>query len=107
MVSNGLFANSPAGKKLGGGYKPRLYAPQIWDDGSSVYHLNDATYPHSSENSLMTHAIGKGEAVHNPGPIVEGLMADMGWKHIYIDHLPVKDKEELQPLTFNVKLKSD
>lgn len=107
LVSNGLFANSPAGKKLGGGYKPRLYAPQIWDNGSSVYHLNDATYPHTNENSLMTHTIGKGEAVHDPGPIVEGIMADLGWKHLYIDHQPVKDKEELQPLTFNANLRSD
>ena len=107
LESNGLFANSPAAKKLGGGYKPRLYAPSTWDNGSSVYHLNDATYPRSNENSLMTHAIGKGEAIHNPGPITTGFMADIGWKHLYIDFKELKDLETLQPLTFNVSIKSD
>jgi hypothetical protein len=55
----------------------------------------------------MTHAIGKGEAVHDPGPITAGFMADLGWKHLYINFNELKDLETLQPLTFNVSIKSD
>ncbi len=47
---------------------PRLYAPSTWDDGSSIYHLDEFTYAASDTNSLMTPFAGRGEAVHNPGP---------------------------------------
>jgi hypothetical protein len=34
-------------------------------------------------------------------------MADIGWKHLYIDFEQLKDIEEIKPLVFNVKLESD
>ena len=107
LVSGVLYANSPVAIVDGSGYKPRLYAPTTWNNGSSIYHLNDATYPKGNANSLMTHAAGKGEAIHDPGPITKGLMADFGWKQMYIDFNRLKDIEETAPLTFNVNIKSD
>lgn len=106
LTSNDLYANSPVAITDVGSI-PRLYAPYNWSDGSSVYHLNDITYPAGNPNSLMTHAIGMGEAVHDPGPITEGIMADIGWKNMMLKFTPVKDIEQIQPLTFNIEIKSD
>ncbi len=86
---------------------PRLYAPTTWDSGSSIYHLNDATYPAGDPNSLMTHAMGKGEANHNPGSNTLAIMYDMGWKSISIKHTPLKDIEYVAPINFEAKIESD
>ncbi|QGY44356.1 T9SS type A sorting domain-containing protein [Maribellus comscasis] len=107
LTSSSLYANSPVAIADGNGLYPRLYAPSEWDEGSSVYHLNDAHYPSNNPNSLMTHAIGKAEAIHDPGPLTKGIMADIGWKHMYLDFEPLKDIEEAKPLIFNVTIESD
>jgi len=87
---------------------PRLYAPTIWDSGSSIYHLNDETYPAGDPNSLMTHAMGKGEANHDPGPKTLAIMNDMGWKCISIKHTRLKDIEYVTaPINFEAQIESD
>jgi hypothetical protein len=103
LTSGVLYANSPIAIAQGNDHKPRLYAPGTFDDGSSIYHLNDATYP----NDLMTHAIGKAEAVHDPGPLVSGIMADLGWKHMFINLYKQKYIEIPRPVKFNVSIESD
>lgn len=107
LVSGALYANSSVAIVNNNSYKPRLYVPATWDDGSSIYHLNDDTYPSSTANSLMTHAFGSGEAIHDPGPITKGIMADIGWKHMYLDLDKPKDIEVVKPIIFNVSIKSD
>jgi len=90
------------------GTLPRLYAPSTYDSGSSIYHLNDATYPAGDPNSLMTHAMGKGEANHNPGPNVEAMMYEMGWKSISIKHKQIKDIEfATDSISFDAQIESD
>lgn len=106
LVSNMLYANSPV-VLADDENRPRLFAPSEWDNGSSIYHLNDATYPSGTINSLMTHSMGKGEAIHDPGPLTMGIMADMGWKSMYIDFAPPKDKELLETIPFEVRITSD
>lgn len=107
LESNALYMKSPAAIFDNNGAKPRLYAPSVWDGGSSIYHLNDAIYPSGNINSLMTHSIGRGEAIHDPGPITQGIMADIGWKNLIIQFDQLKDIETVQPLVFNVEIKSD
>ena len=107
LVARYLYANSPVAISVNGNKKPRLYSPTEFDAGSSIYHLNDLTYPTRNENSLMTHAIGKGEAIHNPGPLTEGIMNDIGWKNMYIDFAKPKDIETVRPLSFIVSVESD
>jgi hypothetical protein len=107
LVSGSLVANSPVAVADGGRSMPRLYAPYTWDDGSSIYHLNDFTYPGNDPNSLMTHALGRGSAIHDPGPLTMGIMADMGWKNLQIDFSPPKDMEETGVVSFQVKITSD
>lgn len=106
LVSNSLFSNSPVAKSSAAGSRPRLYAPTDFDDGSSVYHLNDATYGTGTTNALMTHAVAKGEANHDPGPLTRGIMEDIGWTNLILHHSPVKDKEQISPLDFYVTIDS-
>jgi hypothetical protein len=107
FISNQLFSNSQAAIDGNSGNKTRLYAPSTWNSGSSIYHLNESTYPSNTENSLMTHAIGKGEAIHDPGPITRGILADIGWKHMKIKLDKPKDIEEKKSITFNISIESD
>ncbi|WP_372946851.1 T9SS type A sorting domain-containing protein [Mariniphaga sp.] len=107
LVSGLLYANSPVAKADGNNARPRLYAPSSWDGGSSIYHLNDNTYPSGNINSLMTHSIGRGQAIHDPGPLTMGILADLGWKNMLLDFAPVKDREEVEPLQFEVNISSD
>jgi hypothetical protein len=74
-----VFANGTAARARNGGVSPELYAPAAWQPGSSVSHLDDDAYPNGTANSLMTHALGIAEAVHDPGPIVRGMLSDIGW----------------------------
>uniref|UniRef100_UPI0032174506 T9SS type A sorting domain-containing protein n=1 Tax=uncultured Draconibacterium sp. TaxID=1573823 RepID=UPI0032174506 len=107
LESNSLVAKSPVAWKANNESYPLLYAPDEYDGGSSVYHLNDRTYPYGNENSLMTHAVGRAEAIHNPGPVTMGIMADIGWRNIFIRFDPPKDMEELNPVQFDVSFESD
>ncbi len=79
LQSNNVFFNGPEAVAANGGLRPRLYAPASWTAGSSYSHLDEATYPAGSQNSLMTPQIGTAEANHNPGPITLGMFRDMGW----------------------------
>lgn len=107
LTSNLLYSSSPVATTNNSGNNPKLYAPSAWNDGSSIYHLNDDTYPYTNENSLMTHAIGKGEAIHDPGPITKGILADIGWKLLKLHLDKPKDIEKRQPILFNLSIESD
>lgn len=107
LQSRNLYANSQVAIERNRGIKPQLYSPATFDEGSSVYHLNDLTYPNGNENSLMTHAIGRAEAIHDPGPITRGIMDDIGWRNIFIRFTQVKDIEELEPIVFSGWFESD
>lgn len=86
---------------------PKLYAPATWNEGSSIYHLDDATYRAGDANSLMTPFTGMGEAIHNPGPLALAMMYDMGWKNIIIKHQPLKDIENPSVIDFKAQIESD
>ncbi|MBK9942507.1 MAG: hypothetical protein IPP13_12920 [Kouleothrix sp.] len=95
LTSGNLFFSGANAVAAGGG-PPRLYAPATWAPGSSFAHLNEATYPAGTANSLMTPFLNIGEVIHDPGPITKGIFADIGWgtlgpppvldKHV---HVPV------------------
>lgn len=93
--------------KLTGGALPRLYAPATWNEGSSMYHLDDATYPAGDTNSLMTPFTGMGEAIHSPGPATLAIMYEIGWRTTTIKHQPLKDIEVAAPIAFNATIESD
>ncbi len=107
LVSNELYAKSPVALATGTRSYPRLFAPSEWNDGSSIYHLNDLTYPPGNINTLMTHSYGRGQATHQPGPATLGIMADIGWQNMKFEHIPLSDQEIAGTLNFEVKIISD
>ena len=56
-----------------------LWAPEEFDGGSSVAHLDKDAYPHGNPNELMNPYLPSGMAIHAPGPIVLAMLSDMGW----------------------------
>jgi hypothetical protein len=93
ITSNSLYSGGPVTLKWNSYARSRLYAPVTYSSGSSIYHLNDLTYTYGDINSLMTSSAGRGEAIHSPGPLSSGMMADFGWKHLYISFKPLMDIE--------------
>jgi hypothetical protein len=69
------------------GEPPRLYAPRIWEPGSSYSHLDEDTYSLSDGNALMTPQLANGEVIHAPGNVALSIMADLGWT---VDLAPVQ-----------------
>ena len=78
LVGNNLFFNGNDAVSANGNNPVRLFAPNPWQGGSSYMHLDEATF-NNTVNALMTPALSPGEAVHHPGPVGLGLMADIGW----------------------------
>lgn len=100
------FNGDYAKNELGGSY-PRLYAPTTYDEGSSLYHLNESIYPYGNAHSLMTPQIGKGEAIHDPG-IALAILEETGWLHTSIVHTELKDSENSStPLVVKAVIRSD
>jgi hypothetical protein len=107
-TSGALYFNGPlavAANPTAVEKRPRLYAPATYRNGSSISHLDETTYPAGNINSLMTYAIGAAEAIHDPGPLVQGMFADMGWVATAIRHTPLRDTETAQdyPVVANVQ----
>lgn len=106
LTSDKIFHNSPLATTQNGGLKPKLYAPTTWSSGSSIAHLDEATYSSGNINSLMSPQIGATEVIHNPGPIVLNMFTDMGWKNVRAEHLPA-NREDVSGVTLKVKITSD
>jgi hypothetical protein len=66
---NGVAANN--------GVKPKLYTPSTYQQGSSISHLDEATFSSSGVDSVMTPNLSAGEVFHEPGPLALAMMADM------------------------------
>lgn len=79
LRSGGVFFDSPKVRSANGGLRAKLYAPAIFQPGSSYSHLDEATYLRGNPNSLMTPQLGQGETIRNPGPITLALFKTLGW----------------------------
>lgn len=80
LTSGTLTWIGPAGRSAADGTRPVLFAPSMWQPGSSYAHLDEATYPAGHPDSLMTPRIGRGEAIRDPGDIALGMLEDMGFR---------------------------
>jgi hypothetical protein len=78
LVSNDVFFDGTNAVAGAGGTKPKLYAPNPWNGGSSISHLDTSTYG-GTPNALMRHALANGTSIHDPGPITLGIFQDIGW----------------------------
>ncbi len=82
IISNNLFQGGPQAQLALEGTRPRMFAPNPFQSGSSYSHLNEATFLPGDENSLMTPGIGQAEAIHDIGEAVRGIFRDMGWTFV-------------------------
>ncbi len=87
FTSDNLFLNAPLAVTSNGGTIPKIYAPTSYNSGSSISHWDENTY-NGTANALLTPQIGSGESIHDPGPNMMSLFADMGWVHTYLKHQP-------------------
>lgn len=76
--NGGLFFIGDEAGAVYGGLPVPLFAPEPWDPGSSYSHLDQQTFS-NTENALMRPQIGNASAVHSPGPVMCGILADKGW----------------------------
>lgn len=107
LTSNNIYFDGPViTNELA--QKPKLFAPSPYDIGSSISHLDENTYPAGTLNSLMTPNIANAEAVHEPGPILMEMFAEMGWESTYIDVSSNKDVENTSsPFLIRAKIISE
>lgn len=79
LTSGSVFWGGTQGVNANGGVRPKLYAPSPFEPGSSFAHLDETTFAPGNANSLMTPLLSANEAIHNPGSIAVGILADQGW----------------------------
>ena len=72
-----LVWSGPLGIAANGGVKPLLYSPKKYEEGSSVSHLDEATFSQSALDMVMTPNLDAGEIFHEPGPLLLAMMEDM------------------------------
>jgi hypothetical protein len=65
------------GKRVNGGERIKMYAPVVYEPGSSVSHLDEATYSKSGPDAVMTPNLDAGEVFRQPGPLLLAMMEDM------------------------------
>lgn len=106
LTGGNLYFNAPVVKQRDL-VRPRLYAPFTYSAGSTLYHMDESTYPAGNINSLMTYAIGPAEAIHTPGPLVTDMFTDIEWKTTSVLHTPLPDSEDVTDLVFQTQVISD
>jgi hypothetical protein len=79
LRSNNLYWSGANGIAGNNGVKPKLYAPSLFEPGSSYSHLDEQTYLAGNTNSLMTPVLNYNEVIHVAGPITLGILKDIGW----------------------------
>lgn len=109
LTSGSLFFRTPQLEKIQGGAdnRVRIFAPNPFQAGSSIAHLDELTY-NGTLNALMTPQIGTAEVHHNPGPSVMKMLADMGWVNTQIKHTVLKNTEDVaNPFEVKVIISAD
>jgi hypothetical protein len=76
-LTSPLVWSGPLGIAANNGTKPLLYSPSKYEEGSSVSHLDEATYSKSAFDAVMTPNLDAGEIFHEPGPLLLAMMEDM------------------------------
>ncbi len=106
FTSKELYFNSPLLSNYTSGKRAKLYAPSIFDPGSSIAHLDEKETLEADQ--LMTPFADLGEAIHDPGKLTMSMLGDMGWINTRIVHEELKDTEEsLEEITISAEIRSD
>ena len=76
-LTSKLVWSGALGIAANGGVKPLLYSPKKYEDGSSVSHLDEATFDSAGRDSVMSPNLGQGETFHEPGPLLLAMLQDL------------------------------
>jgi hypothetical protein len=76
-LTSRLVWAGPLGIAANLGIKPLLYTPKIYEEGSSVSHLDEATFPSAGRDAMMSPNLDAGEIFHDPGPLLLAMMQDL------------------------------
>ncbi len=99
LTSRALFFNGPSGVS-------KIYAPGVFNGGSSISHLDELTF-NDTDDALMTPQIAPQERIRNPG-IALNILNDLGWDIIHIHHFKLPDSEDLDgPFTVTASIDAD
>lgn len=74
-TSGELVFNGPLTNAANFGSAAKLYSPSPLDEGSSISHLDEASF--SGVNELMTPLVSS--VTHYMGPVATGVFRDLGW----------------------------
>ncbi|MBR5434868.1 MAG: T9SS type A sorting domain-containing protein [Bacteroidales bacterium] len=99
LTSDSLFWNGQFAK-LFCGETIELYAPEKFNSGSTVYHLNEVTYPSGSGFELLTPQLDNSEIFRTPDLATISILADIGWNDYFI-----ASKEPLNSSDFQANTK--
>lgn len=77
--SNSVVWNGALATAANGSVNPSIEDPATFVVGESLCHLDETVYPAGNANSLMTPTLNMAEQILDPGPIVRGMLKDMGW----------------------------
>ena len=72
-----LVWSGPLGTAANGGVRPILFSPRVYEEGSSISHLDEDTFANSLEDAVMTPNLEAGEIFHKPGRLLLAMMEDM------------------------------
>ncbi len=107
LTSNSVTFASPVARQLSSTTAdPRIYAPNPYNAGSSIAHVDENTYE-NTVNALMTPFAEFGKVSHDCGPLVRGIFYEMGWLNTKLQHDPFTDQEDLTGKKFIVGVFSD
>jgi len=79
LTGGNIFWLGAEGQAAYANTRPEIFAPDPYASGSSISHLDETGFPAGDQNSLMTPFLNASEAIHDPGPIVYGMLDDLGW----------------------------
>lgn len=79
-LTSKLVWSGAQGIATNGGVKPLLYTPKVYEDGSSVSHLDEATFSSAGRDAVMSPNLYPGEIFHEPGPLLLAMMQDLRTK---------------------------
>lgn len=103
LMGNDLFFVSATGETVG-----KVFASAPFIEGSSISHLDAASYPQGTENSLMRPFVDPQEVNHDPGPVTQKILTEIGWVTTYIDHDHLADREDVNaPIVITASITAD
>ena len=92
-LKNVLQSDNLVIKGTDGKDKQKIYAPNKWNSGSSIYHYSESGFAKGDANALMSPYLFKGESIHHPGDKTLELLAEFGWKSLNIEGAKINDFE--------------